>query len=184
TDTRAFAGKDPQAAAVGGNVTIAAQGSVAIAANSKTADDAASGSLAVSFKDSGYGASVVVLVDLDDTLAFVGDGATVTALGNKAVNVRDGVHDDDGNQGTQSFNGFALEATSFEDHFLLAIGAAGTIEADKTGLGLSVTVDVNKDKTQATIGTGAKVNDDNTRANPANALPAHTAPTPHISSPP
>src|SRR5262249_42890401 len=65
---------------------------------------------------------------------------------------------------------------------LLAIGAAGTIEADKTGLGLSVTVDVNKDKTQATIGTGAKVNADNTGANAAQDVLVRAVDTTNIDS--
>ncbi len=164
TDTRAFVGLDPQAPPALGNVEIVAQGSVAIGADSTTKDDASAGSAAVSLKNNGYGAAVAVVVDLDDTLAFVGDGATVTALGMKAIDVRDGNQDGNGNQGTEAVRGFALGATSYEDHFLLAIGAGGTIEADKAGLGLSVTVDVNKGQTQATVGDSASINAVNTGA--------------------
>ena len=70
------------------------------------------GSAAVSLANGGYGASVTILVDLDDTLAFVGDDASITALGNKDVGVRNGVHDGDGNQGTQVVRGFALTMIS------------------------------------------------------------------------
>ena len=69
----------------------------------RTLDDAAAGSArGVASKTSGYGASVVVVVDLDETLAFVGDGASITALGGKDVGIRNGVHDGDGNQGIES----------------------------------------------------------------------------------
>ena len=66
-----------------------------IAADSTTKIDAFAGSGAVSLDDSSFGGSVTVVVDLDDTLAFIGDSANVTVLGlGSAIEVRDGNYRD------------------------------------------------------------------------------------------
>ena len=115
------------------------------------------------------GISVGVLVDIDETRAAVGDGATITALGNgvSGVDVRDGVFDGDGNQGPESVRGLAVTATSFEDVTLLAIAASGSLGIDNSGeedeehesstnvgIAASVGVAVMHGQTKATLGEG------------------------------
>ncbi len=86
-DTRAFIGDDPKAAAAG-IATVTADGSIHVAADSKTAVDAAAGTVAGASGSSptdpasstggsggkSVGGSVAVVVDLDTTEAFVGTG--------------------------------------------------------------------------------------------------------------
>ena len=125
TTTRAFVGQDPDAPSAG-NLVLSADGSLAVAADSSTEAELYAGTLGISLSGSSIGISVGVLVDLDTTNAFIGDGADVTALGNgTAISVRDGVFDDNGNQGTENVRGVAVTATSYEDATVLGIGASG-----------------------------------------------------------
>ena len=153
TDTRAFAGRDPRdQTPAAGNVVLKSTGSTKVAANSKTNVDAAAGSAGVNLDGDGFGASVVVLVDIDNTHAFVGEGASVTALGQgTAIEVGNGVFDGNGNQGVQSVRGLAVTAASYEDEVLVAIGAAGAFGDDAIGVGLSVTVGIQRGSTLAYI---------------------------------
>jgi len=189
TDTRAILGRDPALTEPElGNVEVDAGGSVVVAADSTTLIESYAGTAGVSFSDSAVGISVGVLVDIDETRAAIGDGADITALGGgDAVEVRDGVFDDDGNQGTESVRGLAVTATSFEDVTLLAIAASASLGMDNSGnesisqnsdgsttpndggtsVGIagSVGVAVMHGETKATLGDGVEVNADNTGAN-------------------
>jgi hypothetical protein len=151
TTTRAFVGLDPDAP-LAGNVTLAADGSVHIAADSTTEAEFYAGTLGLSLSGSSVGISVGVVVDIDETIAFVGDDASITALGNgSAVSVRDGIFDGDGNQGSESIRGLAVTATSFEDVMLLAIAASGSLGQDNSG-------DTNEDNDGGTnVGIAASV---------------------------
>ncbi|MEO0465166.1 MAG: LEPR-XLL domain-containing protein, partial [Pseudomonadota bacterium] len=165
TDTLAYAGHDgDEVAAPGGNVDLDAGGSVVVTADSKTETTLSAGALAGSNSSTSVGIAVTVLVDLDDTLAFIGDDAVVTALGNgAAVDVADGDFDGSGNQGTDSVRGLAIGATSYEDHFLLAVGAAGSLSS--AGVAVSAVVGIAQGRTKATLGERTSVNADNTGAN-------------------
>ncbi|MGD8418987.1 MAG: hypothetical protein PVJ78_01070, partial [Gammaproteobacteria bacterium] len=168
-----------------GNVVVDAGGSVVVAADSTTLIESYAGTLGLSLSGTAVGVSVGVVVDIDKTHAIVGDGAQITALGNgDAASVRDGVFtDDEGNQGSESVRGLAVTSTSFDDVFLLAIAASGSLGQDNSGdsegeggssesgggttVGIagSVGVAILKGETRATLGAGADVNADNTGAN-------------------
>ncbi|RUU49631.1 hypothetical protein EOD07_33985, partial [Mesorhizobium sp. M2C.T.Ca.TU.002.02.1.1] len=183
TTTRALVGRDPtDAASTTGTAAIDADGSVVVAADSKTVIESYAGSLGVSLSGSAVGVSIGIVVDLDQTTATVGAGSTITALGGKTASVNDGIFDSDGNQGSESVRGLAVTATSYGDVFLLAIAASGSLGSDnsgqgggsggssssgggtKVGIAASVGVAVLKGETKATIGNGVAVNPDNTGA--------------------
>src|SRR6185503_9324511 len=165
TDTRAYAGRDPRDLTPPlGNVVLKSTGSTAIAAHSSTKVDAAAGSAGVNIDGDAFGASVAVVVDVDNTHAFVGEDASVTALGQTAVDVRSGVFGDGGSQDTESVRGLAVTATSYEDELLVAIGAGGAFGDEAIGVGASVTVAVALGSTLAYIAEDADVNAVNTGA--------------------
>jgi hypothetical protein len=144
TDTRAYAGRDPEVAAVdqpAGNVSLRSAGSTAITAESRSDADVSAGSLAVTGDSTGIGASVSVIVDIDKTHAFIGEDADVTALGGgDAVDVWTGEVDGSGNRINESVRGLAVTANSTEDQLLIAIGAGGAVGDDAVGVGLSVPI--------------------------------------------
>ncbi|WP_189510130.1 LEPR-XLL domain-containing protein [Mesorhizobium sp. M1D.F.Ca.ET.043.01.1.1] len=188
TTTRALVGRDPtDAASTTGTAAIDADGSVVVAADSKTVIESYAGSLGVSLSGSAVGVSIGIVVDLDQTTATVGAGSTITALGGKTASVNDGIFDGDGNQGSESVRGLAVTAISYGDVFLLAIAASGSLGSDnsgqgggsggssssggtKVGIAASVGVAVLKGETKATIGNGVAVNPDNTGANAAQGI--------------
>ncbi|WP_292321771.1 hypothetical protein, partial [Mesorhizobium sp.] len=96
TTTRALVGRDPtDAASTTGTAAIDADGSVVVAADSKTVIESYAGSLGVSLSGSAVGVSIGIVVDLDQTTATVGAGSTITALGGKTASVNDGIFDGD-----------------------------------------------------------------------------------------
>jgi hypothetical protein len=180
TKTRAVLGRNPAATLPeAGNVSIDANGSVLVAADSSSKIESYAGTLGLSLSASSVGISVGVLVDIDETSATIGEAASVTARGHgSALLVRDGNFDEDGNQGSESVRGLAVSATSFEDIDLLAIAASGSLgqnnsgetnsENDggtKVGIAASVGVAVVHGETKATLGVGTRINPDNTGAN-------------------
>ena len=133
SDTLAYAGEDSSLLEEGvdpvvGSAVINADGSLLISADSTTRMDARAGSGALSLNAESVGASVVVVVDIDNTLAFLGENVDATALGmGAALDVNDGVYVPNGDkleQGTESRNGIMLSATSLAEHYHLAIGAS------------------------------------------------------------
>lgn len=167
-----------------GNVVVDADGSVVVAADSSTKIGSYVGTLGLSLSGSSVGVSIGIVVDVDETIAAVGEDASITARGNgSAVSVRDGVFDSDGNQGAESVRGLAVTATSFEDITVLAIAASGSLGQDNSGqsggeggssesgggtnvgIAASVGVAVLKGQTKATLEDGVEVNVDNTGAN-------------------
>ncbi len=191
TTTRALVGRDPaDDLSTTGTTAVVADGSVVVAANSKTEIGSYAGTLGLSLSGSAVGISIGILVDLDETTAAVGEGTTITARGNGAtgVDVRNGIFDADGNQGTENVRGLAVTATSYDDVFLLAIAASGSLGRTNSGQGSgdsntdvgiagSVGVAVLKGETKATIGEGVAVNPDNTRAPTRTRVSCCSAPT-------
>ncbi|MGD8330585.1 MAG: hypothetical protein PVJ49_14220, partial [Acidobacteriota bacterium] len=177
TTTRAFVGLDPDAP-LAGNVTLDADGSVVIAADSTTDAELYAGTLGLSMSGSSVGISIGILVDIDETSSFIGDGASITARGNgAAASVRDGMFDGDGNQGSESVRGVAVTATSYDDMTVLAIAASGSLGRNNSGeenmdndggtnvgIAASVGVAVIHGATKATLGAGAAINSENTGA--------------------
>ena len=155
-----------------------------MAAVSRTDIESYAGSLGVSLSESAVGISVGVVVDLDDTLALVGDATDVTALGNgAALDVSDGVFDGNGDPGSESVRGLAVTAASYDDIYMLAIAASASLGQDSSGntskdggggsesgggtaVGIAgaVTVSIVKGETKAVLGHDVDVNADNTGA--------------------
>jgi hypothetical protein len=182
TDTRALVNDDLNDATTGA-AAINATGSATVAAVSRTDIESYAGSLGVSLSESAVGISVGVVVDLDDTLALVGDATDITALGNgTAVEVSDGVFDGSGDPGSQSVRGLAVTATSYDDIYMLAIAASASLGQDSSGnsgsgsggsesgggtaVGIAgaVTVAIVNGETKALLGDDVDVNADNAGA--------------------
>ena len=183
TDTRALVNDDLDVATAGA-ATISATGSVEVAAVSHTDVESYAGSLGVSLSESAVGISVGVVVDFDDTLALVGDGTNVTALGQgAAIDVASGGFDAEGESLDTSARGLAVTATSYDDIYMLAIAASASLGQDSSGktsaeggggsesgggtaVGIAgaVTVAIVKGETKAVLGHDVDVNADNTGA--------------------
>ena len=87
SDTLAYVGEDSSlleegVLPVAGSAEIDAGGSLLVSADSTTRTDARAGSGSLSLNAESIGASIVVVVDIDNTLAFLGEDVVATALGN------------------------------------------------------------------------------------------------------
>ncbi|MDO9176540.1 MAG: hypothetical protein Q7V62_17170, partial [Actinomycetota bacterium] len=133
THTRALVNDDLNDATTG-VATIVSEGSVEVAAVSRTDIESYAGSLGASLSESAVGISVGVVIDVDDTLALVGDGTEVTALGQgDAIDVASGDFDGSGNSIDTTARGLAVTATSHDDIFMLAIAASASLGQDNQG---------------------------------------------------
>ena len=133
TETQARV-NSPLDAGTDGVMSITATGSVAVEALSKTTIDSYVGSGGGSLSGSAVGISVNVVVDLDDTLAIVGDDTKIIARGQgTAVEISNGVFDGNGDPGVDSVRGLAVTATSFDEIYQLAIAASASLGSDNSG---------------------------------------------------
>jgi hypothetical protein len=144
-------------AEVGQGARVEADGSVRIAANDDTRVFGVVGAIGVAGV-AGVGASAEVLLIRKDTVARIGEGATVVALGGGAGDAGSAVADLD--KGKQAFardaqvRGVVVEATSSETVTVLAYAGAGALFF---GLGGAAAVVVADSDTLARIDDGATV---------------------------
>ncbi|MFO0935895.1 MAG: VCBS repeat-containing protein [Gemmataceae bacterium] len=106
-------------------------------------------------KGVGIGASGLVIVETDKTIAQVNNGATVTTSGvaNSAFTAPNGRRDANGALIREPVNGLAVIATAREQLTPVAAGAAG----GRVGLGGSISVNTLDLTTTARIGQGANL---------------------------
>ena len=134
--------------------SVDAGGSVVVAADDETRAIVVSGTLAIGIGTAGVGAGVGVSVLSKDTEAYVGDDASVTALG-FGVNSNFAAYTAANSATTSPGQGLLVEANSGESLALYAVAGAGGLYAGVAGV---VSVEAISPKTEAYIGDGATIN--------------------------
>jgi filamentous hemagglutinin family protein len=151
-------------ASLGASSATSAGGNVRVRAVDDTEIDVVAGGLAIGIGAAGIGGAVGVTNIEKDTLATVGNGASVTALATGPVGDTITAFTGEAVSETQAIRGLAVQAQSSEDIFAVsAAGAAGTY----LGAAGAVTFQSVKSNTLASIGNDASINAVNTGANNA-----------------
>lgn len=142
---------------------VGADGNVLVRADDDSDAAAGSGAGALGIGGGGVGGSVGVIILDKDTKARIGANAAVAAAGNSAntLNAFDGSGPSNGEYGTTTTRGIAVQASSSEDVTNVAVSGAGGFYAGVAG---SVSVDSIDSDTEAQIGVGATINADNSAA--------------------
>ena len=155
TQTSAHLGTD--AATDGEGVKAIAGGNILVKANDDTSIDQIAGAAGIGIAAAGIGASVSVPIITKDTSAYIGAHAQVDAManGDGLAGIYDGTRDGSTFNTEQDFHGVAVQASSTEDLFSLAVAVGAGFYAGVAG---AVGVSVTDSNTEAFIGAGADVN--------------------------
>ena len=155
TQTSAHLGTD--AATDGEGVKAIAGGNILVKANDDTSIDQIAGAAGIGIAAAGIGASVSVPIITKDTSAYIGTHAQVDAManGDGLAGIYDGTRDGSTFNTEQDFHGVAVQASSTEDLFSLAVAVGAGFYAGVAG---AVGVSVTDSNTEAFIGAGADVN--------------------------
>ena len=126
-------------------------------ANNDTSVDQIAGAAGIGIAGAGIGASVSVPLITKDTSAYIGTHAQVDAManGDALPGVYDGERDGATFNTDKNFHGVAVQASSTEDLFSLAVAVGAGFYAGVAG---AVGVSVTDSNTEAFIGAGAEVN--------------------------
>lgn len=155
THTTAHVGTD--AATDGEGVHALAGGNVLVRANDDTSVDQIAGAAGIGIAAAGIGASVSVPIVTKETTAYLGTHAQVDAManGDGLSGVMSGERDGSSFLTEKDFHGVAVQASSTEDMFSLAVAVGAGFYAGVAG---AVGVSVTDSTTEAFIGAGADVN--------------------------
>ena len=168
--TRANIGDDATAYYPSGGAEVNAGGNVLVDATDDTVAYQITGALAIGVGAAGIGGAVSVVDLSKNTDAFIGNFATVNALGNSAglSGIFDGNYTRSGDfEALSSFHGVAVQsATSENVTNVAAAGAAGFY----AGLAGGVSIELFNSTTQAYIGNNAQINTSSTGASSAQAV--------------
>src|SRR5262249_40019277 len=144
--------------------TVSAQGSLSLAASADLKIVPTAGAAGVGIGGGGVGAANSTYVANDTTLAFIGSGAHITALGKDSVKPVYALSGRNGNVVNNTMHGLSLTAVSSLTLLTIAAGAAG---GGALGIAGTATVCVVTDKTLAYVDQLTTINANNSGAGTA-----------------
>ncbi len=166
--TQAFIGDTASTDAAGTHAS--AGGNVLVDATDDTVAYMVTGSLAIGIGTAGVGGGVGIALLNKNTDAFIGNHATVNALGNSPSLTgifTDAMSGPDSFETLASFHGVAVQAATSENVTNIAVAGGVGFYA---GLAGGVSVEIFQSNTQANIGTNANINESSTGASAAQAV--------------
>jgi hypothetical protein len=149
---------------IGDGATVRALGSISLAARAARTITLTAGAGGIGISTGGVGTSNSTLVVNDTTLAYIGKGDQITALGQDSVGAMTVYTGLDGAAALDFLHGLSLTAVSFLNLLSVAAGAAG---GGQIGVAGSATVTLLSDNTRAYVDQFTTINSNNNGAGTA-----------------